>query len=229
MLVLADSNLLNITKLDSPNLDIRRGLVLYLPIVNTSGEAIDYSGVGNNGTFGGSSSRVLGKVGLCLECDGVDGEIDCGNNSSLYSNTGSIILLVKVNSAYRQMFCGWSTQLGEGPYELSTGSDSKLYFNLANAVSNRIVTSTGVDFSVYVGKWAFIVCTWNGSEIKVYINSVHIETKVYSGVLDSSSSYNLKLGYRDANWKLNGLLDEFKQYNVELNINEIEQLYRIVK
>ena len=59
------------------------GLVLDIPLFEGSGEiAHDLSGKGNEGSITGASwSR--GEKGVCLDFDGINDYVDCGNNDSL--------------------------------------------------------------------------------------------------------------------------------------------------
>src|ERR1035437_5369174 len=87
---------------------------------NSGTSTADASGHGNTGTFhGGCSWDPNGRSGSAVAMNGVDGYIDCGNNSST-NLTGDMTfsVWVKMNSAYYDQKIGGNESGVSGGYKL---------------------------------------------------------------------------------------------------------------
>jgi hypothetical protein len=192
-------------------------------------EARDVSGQGNHGdvtNFGKEAVRA-GKVGQALDFDGQNDYVDAGNPLSLQlGNTGTISVWLK-----------YSTQSGNGGvvskndwasdlngYNLGVRpSDQTVRGEIANAVSdNRMGTTQALNDN----QWHFVVFTWDGSYLNMYVDGSLDATPVSQTVTPVSNVYNLNFGKVAAGgYYYDGLIDEVRIYNRTLSPTEIQEMY----
>jgi hypothetical protein len=94
-------------------------------------------------------------------------------------------------------------------------------------IDGKIYThiKTGLDLS---DKWHQIVISYNGSQLRMYLDKIDIYSNTQTGVPDSGIS-NLTIGWGSNDpefYQLNGLVDEVKIYNRTLSSEEIEFYYK---
>jgi len=106
------------------------------------------------------------------------------------------------------------------------GGVNTLYFALSNGSSN-FVEITGSDNLVNDTAWHFVTITGNGTNVKLYNNTV-VDKTVAVGTLSSGDASNvLTIGaYGSGSGTfLDGMIDSFRILNVPLNQDEINVLY----
>jgi hypothetical protein len=207
-------------------------LIAYWKFDEGSGlTAADSSGNGNNGALIGPA-WVSGKIGKALDFDGANdkvnaGDIDITGDFSISvwiyphssPNTDGQFGVVSKDNAndvinYAILYGLWS----------SNESDKKIRFRFRNQSSEYNVKSNA---EVPLNTWTHILGTYNGSNLKIYIN----------GSLDSSASaaaslptHNSKLAiggrFTGGNSSLfDGIIDDVRIYGRALSPGEIQQLY----
>ncbi|MHA1973136.1 MAG: LamG-like jellyroll fold domain-containing protein [Candidatus Hodarchaeales archaeon] len=191
-------------------------------------EIIDLSGNNNNLNLGnGITSRkpviTEGYYENGLLFDGIDDIILCESITEL-GTEGTIAFWVNLETDYRQAFIGWNTWTGEGPLEVSTGTERQLGFYLADN-DQRIGECHIYNYPNITRQWNHITVTWETDKtMNLYLNGQLIKSNAYSGELASQGSNPFQIGYRDADWKLKGVIDEIWLYNRVLSSEEIYQL-----
>jgi hypothetical protein len=212
------------------------GLVLCLDAANPksypgSGTTwTDLSGRGNNGTLVngvGYSGSNLGS----LSFDGVNDYVECGNTSSLSAIGGTTNITVS----------GWAfyTAYGGGgqPYSVITVKGNPwtwLLENPSNTFRFRI-TAGGSDVNVadtsthLLNTWYNVVGTYDGSNMRVYVNGVLKNTKAQTGTL-ATNSVTAKIGtFQGTNYNLTGRISNVSIYNRTLTAQEIQQNFNALK
>jgi len=215
---------------------VRDGLVLYLDAANqksypgTGTVWKDLSGNGNDGT-------LLNGVGFSAEnkgtmtFDGVDDYVDCGNTSSLNAIGGTTNITVS----------GWVfyTAYGGGgqSYSVITVKGNPWIWLLENP-SNRFrfrITAGGSDVNVadtsthLLNIWYNVVGTYDGSNMRVYVNGVLKNTRVQTGAL-ATNSVTAKIGtFQGTNYNLNGRISNVSIYNRTLSDQEIQQNFNAIR
>jgi|GEM_PF-6796410 len=191
----------------------------------------DYSGTGNNGTCSGSycPTYVKGKKQLGLKFDGSNDYVSVSDDESL-DITDKITIELWV---YPEYTGDYQTLIHKGSSSNILGNEEFSY-NVRRSPTNYIGFSLNIVGSGWnsVGgtqipdkRWSYIVCTYNGSVMKVYKNGVLVGSKDASGSI-VSSDYNLKIGDTgNAGDPFNGTIDEVRIYNKSLSAEEVKQRY----
>jgi len=220
---------LNTTLLNKRELSILNGLVLYLELDNASGDAIDVSGNGNDGTIAGAT-RTLGKKGRALDFDGSNDYITCGTVASLKVTQWTILLWVKPD--------GYIAPGNEGAKVVcrSDASNYDLWFNISD--TGKLETgfkasiggykSTVSRAGVSLGEWTFIASMFDGTYLKLYRNSIRLPTVTtpdYSAFTPNTSDIPFWIGRLFNIYGFDGIMDEIMVYNRALSEAEIVKLY----
>ncbi|MDK9700708.1 MAG: choice-of-anchor D domain-containing protein [bacterium] len=198
------------------------GLLAYYPF---TGNANDASGNGVNLTAQSGATLTSDRFAVGNRC-----YVLSGTNSGLSANIGSAFSVSNVT------LCAWIQINGRGdnsprliavgptfgashPYEFGLngiGNPRTLFFN---GISSTQSLSTG-------GAWTHVAVTYNGSQVKFYINGELSSTAAYSATLGSFSSAKLQIGYNDNGFdRFDGWMDEIRIYNRALSASEIYQCY----
>jgi len=182
---------------------------------------IDYSGLGNNGV-NYEVSVVEGYYGKALRFDG-EGYISIPNNDILnVQDSITISFFAKIEKAdhlkgYMILSKGYAPI--NGSYDIFVW-DGKIYFELGG------VGCLSLYAEPYVGAWHHFIFTYNGEEMKMYVDGSPVVSKPASGLI-KVSSYDLEIG-RDGERKTYcfvGLIDEIQISNKPLNIIDFVRNY----
>ncbi len=202
----------------------------------TSGEVIDSSGHGYDGTAkngANTEDNVTAGGGLCHvgKFDGMDDYIDIGQSVFPASSSASQISIsawIKPTSFDEysvvaiQSNASWRRGFGLAHiYDISSKS---ICFYIKRW--NRFYVCTDVDFA----QWTHVVGTYDGSYIKIYKNKTLVH-KYKIGNRNFKSNDNLLIG--DSVWRgsgsgsdlWHGEIDELKIYDKALTNSEISQIY----
>jgi len=195
---------------------------------------VDVSGNGNNGTWGNSTTGDInwtaGKFGKAIKFDGVDDYVEVAHSESL-NMTSEITIEAWVNpdtpgqSGWSRFVSKRTTAGGADVYALGLTSDAYTpFFRIRNLSIQTNLIATGL---APKNQWTHLVATYDGSKMKIYINSVENASLDKTGAIDTST-IDLHLGDRKdeaTNRRLNGTIDEVRIYNRSLSASEIRQLY----
>lgn len=195
---------------------------------NGSGAYIkDYSSYGNNGTPSGTTS-VDGKIGKARSFNGSSDYISVPDNDSFTQANITVDEWVKFNSL--------------GTNILFTGKNSE-YWLAYNYPTAPLSDANKFGFGVYsggtwayassattptVGQWYHVVGTYDGSNIRIYVNGVleggPTAKAAYS---NGSNAFNIG-GYSAASgYTINGVVDEARVSNVVRSASDIRQAYEV--
>jgi len=165
---------------------------------------------------------VDGKYGKAVQFDGVSDYVDAGNSASLdITSAITIAMWVQPNQlAAHRLFGkinGYTTHIFRNKFEMVIidGGVARL--------QNRDA-SGGVDLSV--DTWYYLVATYDGSQMKTYVNGVLDRSGAYSGDMDSGTSRLIIGNALDSpGIATNGTIDEVRVWNRSLTASEIQQQY----
>ncbi len=160
-----------------------------------------------------------------LNFDGANDRINCGNSTSVQI-TGSSITLeawVKLSSFAGSPSDGNIINKEQNSpdygYMLRVGGSGIVNFNLGNGSWNELNTSAN---SVQLGTWHHIAGTYDGTNMKIYIDGSLVATQPRSIVI-SNSTANLFIGdWPNTGRNINGSIDEVRIWNRALPIAEIQ-------
>jgi hypothetical protein len=214
------------------------GLVGYWSFNGTdfTDRVYDRSGQGNHGDVVGiatSTVKAIGKIGQGAYLNGANGTVDFADTASLQlSSSGSIALWVKP----KELEPDWDVLVNHihfttdrNGYALfidRTQDGSHFNLEIANASSFDRITSAS---SASAGKWQFVVGTWDGSNLRIYVDGVQ-EGSPVAQTVNATPSYALNFGSDIFNsYHPKGTLDEVRIYNRALTAAEVKRLYQTGK
>jgi type II secretory pathway pseudopilin PulG len=203
------------------------GLVGWWKLNETSGTTTaDSSGNGNNGTLvnmNPATDWVTGQIGGALDCDGTNDYVNCGNGASL-NITAQVTLAVWVKTRD----CGNSAF---NPYVDKGDHSYALRHNSSNNLSFAIHTNStwyAADYAVtsaFNNSWHHVAGSYDGSNVKLYVDGVLRGTTNHVGSIDSTT-YGVNIGRcsEQTSRLYNGVIDDVRIYNRALSATEIAQL-----
>ncbi len=186
--------------------------------------AQDSSGNNNHGTLaGGPTYDAVGRIGAALYLDGVDDYVNCGNGASL-NITDMVTLSAWVNprdagNAQHNDFVG----KGDTSYAIKHNSTNVLQFFIYDgtwySVNGPVLTA---DFN---SNWHHVAGTYDGTQLKLYVDGKLINGTLRKGVI-ASSTYNVNIGRNSQNTDrlYNGQIDDVRIYRGALPKSEIVKL-----
>ena len=184
--------------------------------------AQDVSGNGLDGTIIGNPAFVEGIAGMALTFDGVNDLVNLGNNAA-FDITEQITLSAWVNT----------NDAGNGQHNPYVSKGDQTYA-IKHANSNTIeffiydggwyTANVKIDDS-FNGEWHHVLGTYDGNELKIYVDGVLGATVAHQGSIDIQT-HNLTIAQnsQETNRYYYGAIDEVKIYNRALSAAEIRFL-----
>ncbi|MGH1404827.1 MAG: LamG domain-containing protein [Alphaproteobacteria bacterium] len=213
--------------------DYTTGLVSHWTLDETSGTNANDGAGTNTGTLqdglNAGTNTTPGAIGTALQFDGSNDNIDAGNDPSINGITGNITVSVWVKAdtlgdnksilSNSRDCCG--TYNG---FELDRRSTGAYRFTLWNGTSRSISTPV----IAVTDRWQHIVGTYDGAQIRIYVDGTEENSVSYSGGIGSPASFNFKigeLGYLPNVWAWDGAIDDVRIYNRALTSTDVDALY----
>ena len=187
----------------------------------------DASGKSNHGTLTSGVSRATStcKVSYCLDFDGVDDYVDSGSGSSLdITQNVTLVSWVKLDT-----YTSGGTNTDRASIVQKTGQ----YYMTVNSANGTLdaffggVTGshTPSNSTVSLNQWMHTAITYDGANIKWYIDGVLDKTSAATGTI-TSDPRSVRIGGEPAFGRfLNGSIDEVRVYNRALSADEIQRLW----
>lgn len=175
----------------------------------------------NDGTIMGDPEIVEGKYGEALSFDGVDDWVGGTGDSPTLDNTEAFTYeawvkpdLVDVG----RIFLGNAVD----NFEFDARNGLSLYIR-NGGWGTPVQSGAG---TVPAGEWSHVVGTFDGDEIKVYLNGA-LEATVQRDITLVSGDFSVNFGTfangeEEGGWFYDGILDEARAYNRALSEEEIE-------
>jgi hypothetical protein len=187
-------------------------------------DAQDNSGNGNNGTLtGGPTWAAAGRIGAALSLDGVDDYVNCGNGANL-NITDKVTLSAWVKT-------GDAANSEHNPFVVKGDTSYALKHNTGNTIEFFIYDGTwyaansAVLTTAFNNEWHHVAGTYDGVQLKVYVDGVLAGSRLHTGVI-ASAAYDVNIG-RDAQNTTRlykGLIDDVRIYQGALPKSEIVKL-----
>ncbi len=200
-------------------------LIAQWKMEETSGSTVADTGAppAENGTAYGAAIATGGGIGgsNARSFDGIDDYVNFGSSATLAppnisvsfwtkNNVSPVLwdgILGKTNSAWNQ---GWG-------FFYNSAADIRFF------IENY---STNVAFAtINPLNWNHVVGTWDGTNIRIYINGVGGTADSYSGSLTTSNLFVMGM-LESSSYNINGLIDEVYIYNTALSAIQICDLYK---
>ena len=209
-------------------------LVLMLNFDNRSGigenasKVVDVSIYSNNGTCAGTSCPILnlsGKYGNAMQFDGVNDYITVTDTASLkLSSSITISAWIFPSTLPSETVIvrkGANSNCGNYNFFIH---DSKLALLSSDSCAWG---NEGTNSKISTNAWQYVLVTYNGANIKYYINNSLRDTIVADG-LGAVDTNPVEIGGRQV-WGVagyfNGTIDEVRIWNRSLSSEEINQSY----
>ena len=184
----------------------------------------DSSGNNNQGTISGAT-WTDGKFGKALSFDGSDDYVEVPDSASLDISSAITLELWFNMRAYPPLNAGYDW------YDLITKNDYTSTYGLMYSRNGLFrfylnpLSALDCSFTPSLNTWYHIVCTWDGSTAKVFINGQEQASGARSGNLNVNN-LPLRIGRTGAPaYPFNGLIDEVRIYNRALSSAEVSDLY----
>ena len=200
--------------------------------------AADVSGYGNNGTLSGGVQWVPGHRGTALAFDGATGNVRVADAPSLEPAAITVQAWVKLlgNSGngnpgnYKYIVAKGGFGCTTGAYGLYTGPNGGLMFYVDHSDGVNYTQSPDAGTGVWDGNWHFVVGTYDGSAVRLYVDGNEVGTGTpNSGPLAYSgpTSSDLYIGHYEGCTGLdfNGTIDEPKIWDRALSPQEVQAQY----
>jgi hypothetical protein len=203
-----------------------------------AGNTTDYSGLGNDGTVYGPTWSATGGFDEkgAYEFDGSSNYISFDDSSSLEPSSISFGARIKVQgdgSHSDGVHILTKGRQGTTPYS----SYSIIYYPTTDLIKCQVGVSgawSGVaSTSMFTppSDWTHVLCTYDGSTIKTYINGTMENSGSYPGSITYGMSTDDKLhigdwGYSTYTRRFQGYIDEVQVYNRALSADQIYALYQ---
>ena len=201
---------------------------------NTSGAVHDYTTYKNNATLAASSVMPTWQsnciVGGCYDFDGSSDRMSVANSSSL-NVTNKLTLSAWVyrnanQSSYRSII---TRPIGTGIYETwwLGFKDNQYNVYMRNSSSDYIAIVGGVASNM---QWIHMAATYDGSNVKLYVDGNYVTQEVLTGPLISASTpIDIAAGTNDGGSSyaeyFNGKIDEVLVLDKVLSPEQITALY----
>lgn len=184
----------------------------------------DTSGNDNHGTVAGPT-WTDGVVGTTLSFSG-NGCVEVPHHASL-SPRNALTIEAWVNPSttmnWRKVI---SKSVGNNTdYSIFQGAENNLAFSIKMGSVAR--TAYAPANSVPLGEWTYVVGTYDGSRMKLYLNGNLVKTINISGQINTHNE-PLRIGGENPGAYFEGMIDEVKIYNEALSAAEILDRYNTV-
>ena len=198
----------------------------------------DTSGNGNHGTLHGNASFTSNSVhgNYAMEFDGEGDYVDCGNDEELNLTTNFTLAAwidcedanVENNffiSKGNQYALGIYNGSGEQPPIKKPRDKSTLVWHDDNTKKYHYF---GANTSLTKHTWYHIAATYDGNEVKIYVNGELDKIYYKPDDLPSATDVHVKIGTWDRdNWYFQGDIDDVYIWNRTLSWEEINTTYNL--
>lgn len=191
-------------------------------------------------TIGASGSQT--SAGTCTSGNSTDAWYNGRNgkyNSSLnfdgtddYVSTSNIALIAAASQTYSNV--SWGAWVKASSNQTSKtiihkSSEFRLYTD-SNGYPTCQVGDTGntaaATSALPNDTWSHLLCTYDGSNIKIYLNGTQIASNFRTGTITSSSSTNVNIAQKsDSSERYAGQIDDVRIYNYALTPVQVKNLF----
>ena len=134
----------------------------------------------DNGTLTGGVSWSAGYFGSGLTFDGNTGEVDVPDNASFEpSSSVTVTAYVKATGSpgdWKYMISKGALNCIAASYGLYTGPNGGLVFYISQNGGFSYALSPDAGTGVWDGKWHFVVGTYDGSAVHLYVDGTQVES-----------------------------------------------------
>jgi hypothetical protein len=187
-----------------------------------SGSSVaDVSGNGNAGTVQGATWTTTGKFGKALSFNGSSSRVQVADSTSLDLASGATVEAWVYPAAAQT---GWRTvvQKQADSYLLHASSDAGGLRPAAGVTVGASVPTVFGPSALPVAAWSHLAMTFDGSEVRLFVNGLQVANSPLSGSIAPSGSPLWIGGNNPYGEYFNGLIDEVRVYSAPLSQTEIQ-------
>jgi hypothetical protein len=208
------------------------------PLYEGSGTvAHDASGHHNDGTVSGTSPWSAGYFGSALSADGSTTRVDVPDSPSLEpASAVSVTAWVRASGPagqFQYIIAKGASSCMAASYGLYTASDGGLAFYVSQNDGFTFTASPDPGSGLWDGKWHFVVGTYDGSAVRLYVDGAQVGTGTpASGAIGYglTSGNDLFIGHYDGcpAHDFVGTIDEPTVWTGALNASQVSIAYRVM-
>lgn len=197
---------------------------------DVKGETVkDSSGSGNDGQIIGKAEIVDGKFGKAIKYNGSTQCVEVPHNDIL-DLTEQVTMMCWFY--WDGAGDGWQTFFSKGPMS-GTNENWALFINTGGSYFHFITTPNGARINVdspggviEVKKWQFVAGTYDGKNVRIYLDGEMIREQAMSGKMTPNTSA-LRLGHREGSphWWM-GMQDEMAVFKTALPEDQINAIMK---
>ena len=155
-----------------------------------------------------------------VDFDGVDDFIQLGQGFTYTQHTVSAWIKLSSLSNTHTILSGRDSSTDLIRFWVAS-SDNKVRFRLGDGSNSTVTNPTALE----ADRWYHVVATYDGTNIKIYVDSVLGHSLAASKNVDVTA--NLKIGEDDDDNNMHGKIDELAIYDRALTAAEVTEIYRI--
>lgn len=181
----------------------------------------DGSSNGNSGTVSGATWTTAGKYGKALSFNGVNALVVIPYSNSLNVNNAMTESAWVYPTASKT---GWTTVLHRetDAYYLHASSPDGAMVPAAGGIFSGTESYGAATGALPLNTWTYLAATYDGTNLKVYVNGVLSSTKAISGTIQNNSN-PLRIGGNVPYGQFfEGRIDDVRVYNRALSLSEIQ-------
>jgi hypothetical protein len=184
------------------------------------------------GTYSGQLSRgmpgaVQGDNDSCVAF--LNGYVDMGNHyaytgTSAFSCEAWIQLQKLPPSGFVACIAGYFFASGGNQgWRFSVGAAGNIYFErYLNSVADQVTTANNY---MPLGQWTHVVATYDGTNMKLYVNGSLIGTTASSRSIAAGTGTSFQIAHDDPGDQFVGMIDEVAIYNAALTSTQVANHY----
>jgi uncharacterized membrane protein len=199
------------------------------PIIFTDNSTTPYSKIVNWTWDFGDGNTSSGEI-IGLKFDGINTYVDCGTNSSLQPENGTIEawVYIKDNSNVMRLFTG-SYRASERRHPTFALGNNLLILLLTD---NHRYEGHSYSIKLQTDTWYYVATTWNVSKISFYVKGLnislaHTENRTQNFTPKGNTDVK-RIGALDPPYNpegFNGIMKDLRIYNQSLNSIELQTNY----
>ena len=181
--------------------------------------ASDVSGFANNGTLSNATWTAQGKLGAGLAFNGTSAELAVADAASLDLSSAMTLEAWVYPSTTST---NWRSILAKNTdrYYLMASSNPQGLPAVGGTFASGTLNVLGTQV-LPVSAWAHVAATFDGANLRLYVNGASVASTARSSVLTSSTA-NLRIGNDVYGEHFQGVLDEIRIYDRALSASEIQ-------
>jgi plastocyanin len=200
----------------------QQNLIAAYDFEQSSGDLIDQTGNGHNGTVSGPTRDVSGVSGSAYQFDGSNNDnVSIPNDSQLNPSQITVSTWVYWTGSGKEYIIEKADDPDKG-YGLTINSASQIQFGIGNGSGYAVAASSN---TFPKNRWVSVVGTYDGSTVKTYVDGEEVASTSAGTISDDSGPFMFGAHANSPNSSnFNGKIDETEVYNTALSESEVKEI-----